>query len=139
MRRGILKGGTAGSPLEDIDLIQVLSHEVTTTRLERLSKRNWRKTVRSDSSPIGTTPTSRRKFGSVGDAVTAVLAEAGADLRFIEVHRRVELLLGGDVARSSVKNSLARGSTSSSSSFVRVAHGRYRLRRVDHAEACSAG
>lgn len=39
-----------------------------------------------------------------------VLSQASSELRFIEIHQSVEELLGGPVARSSVKNALAKAS-----------------------------
>ena len=98
----------------------MLSHEVTTSRLERLSKWNWHKTARS--CPIEPNPrqSTKRKFGTVGDAVITVLSQADSDLRFVEVHEQVEALLGEPVARSSVKNCLARGCTRRGRAFERV-------------------
>jgi hypothetical protein len=71
---------------------------------------------------------SPRKWGSLGDAVIAVLAAAGTDLRMMDVNREIERLLGPSVARSSVKNSLARRCYGDESPLERVAPGRYRLR-----------
>jgi len=61
------------------------------------------------------------------DAVVQVLREAGSELRFIEVHERVERLLSDDVSRSSVKNYLAQGCLRQQPLFERVSRGRYRL------------
>jgi len=57
-----------------------------------------------------------------------VLANAGTDLRFIEVLEGVERLLGGPVARSSIKNSLAKRCSGKYAPLERVGKGRYRLR-----------
>jgi hypothetical protein len=71
----------------------------------------------------------RRKFGSVSDAVVQVLGEARADLRVSEVQSCVERILEGQVSSSSVKNCLTRGSERKHPLFERVGHGRYRLIR----------
>ncbi len=76
----------------------------------------------------GASGATKREFGSVGDAVSLVLAQAGSDLRVMDVHREIEKILNGRVSASSVKNSLARGCEGQEWRFERVGHGRYRLR-----------
>jgi predicted transcriptional regulator of viral defense system len=56
-----------------------------------------------------------------------VLAEADAELRYIEIYEAVQTLLEGSVARSSVKNALASERTRKHPRFERVGHGRYRI------------
>ena len=117
----------------------MLSHETVTTRLERLSKRNWRKTTRSRPAAPELGPSTTRKFGTVGDAVIAVLSRTDSDLRVAEVHGEIAKILDGHVSLSSVKNSLARNCNGPDTPFERVAHGRYRLRHVPGGHASSTG
>lgn len=116
----------AGRRNPSIDLIESLSHVEVSDRLERLSHRDWCPVARRRQA-AGPTGPSKRKFGTVGDAVVRVLAEAGSELRVMEVQLGVEQLLGGPVARSSVKNYLKRGSERRHPLFERVGRGRYRL------------
>lgn len=51
----------------------------------------------------------RRKYGTVQDAIVHVLADAGSALRVRDIHERVEGILVGPVAASSVKECLRRG------------------------------
>jgi hypothetical protein len=72
--------------------------------------------------------TGRRRFATVGDAIVEVLSTTATDVRFVDVHREVERLLGSQVSRSSVKNYLAAGGdTRRGIAIERVARGRYRL------------
>jgi hypothetical protein len=64
----------------------------------------------------------------VTDAVVHVLSQAGSEMRYVDVHRAVEELLDGPVARSSVKNALVKGCSRRQPRFERVGRGRYRLR-----------
>ena len=57
----------------------------------------------------GVAPDGRRRFGSVRDAILAVLTEAGGEMRVGEIHERVEQLLGEPVPGSSVRMYLRRG------------------------------
>ena len=122
---GILKGEPAGSPLEDIALIESLSHYRLTEHLGSLCQGDW---PRTRSRKRTETTSSIRRFGSVADAVVEALLRADVELTTTEVHRAVEDLLGGQVAASSVKNSLARRCHRPDSTFERVGHGRYRAR-----------
>ena len=106
----------------NIDLIHVLSHETVTTRLERLSKRNWQKTARQRGA-YGGVATAIRKFGTVGDAVVAVLSHAESDMRLTEIHREITTILDGPVSLSSVMTSLARNCKGEGKPFERVSHG----------------
>ena len=116
----------------------MLSHETVTTRLERLGKRNWRQTARQHGT-YGAVATTIRKFGTVGDAVVAVLAQAETAMRLTEIHRQVTSILDGPVSLSSVMTSLARNCKGEGKPFERVSHGRYRLRRTDGTGAPSTG
>src|SRR5439155_10584517 len=108
------------------DLMSALSHNFLTQSLERLALRDWTPTAVARRKGARR-PDGRRRFAEVGDAVVHVLRVAGSDLRFIEVHERVEELLGGSVSRSSVKNYLAQGCLRRKPLFERVSPGRYRL------------
>ena len=106
-----------------VGLIETLSHELVSDRLQRLSRKDW--PLVASPRPVGRPRgPSKRKFGAVGDAVVQVLAEGGGELRYIEVHGRVEKLLGGAVAKSSVENCLAKGSARTNPRLERVRHGR---------------
>jgi hypothetical protein len=94
--------------------------------LERLTLREWTPAAR-DASGDARRPNGNRRFAQVGDAVVQVLREAGTDMRFIDVHRKVERLLDESVSRSTVKNYLAGGCRRKRPLFERVSHGRYRL------------
>lgn len=71
-----------------------------------------------------------RKFGTVGDAIAAVLSEAESDMRLTEIHREITTILDGPVSLSFVKTSLARNCKGENKPSERVSHGRYRLRHV---------
>ena len=57
----------------------------------------------------GVAPDGRRKFGTVHDAIVAVLEQAGCELRVRDIHESVEKLLGEPVSSSSVKDYLRKG------------------------------
>jgi hypothetical protein len=107
-----------------VDLIGSLSHTALTDVLEQLDARDWRVAERPRKERR---TTGRRKFATVSDAVVQVLSETGSVLRFIEIYEAVERLLDGPVARSSVKNALAREGSRRHPRFERVGYGRYRL------------
>lgn len=109
-----------------MDLTGVLSNYATADLYERLTKREWRhvprvQLIRRDRSRDG-----KLKFGTVSGAVLDVLARAPGSMRFIEIHGKVEELLGFEVCRSSVKQFLSAESRHLRPRFERVAHGRYR-------------
>jgi len=66
------------------------------------------------------------KFGTVSGAVLAVLAEADSPMRYIDIHAKVEELLGMRVSRSSVKQFLSAEPRHRRPRFERVARGLYR-------------
>jgi hypothetical protein len=68
------------------------------------------------------------KFGTVSGAVLRVLTQSEGSMRFIEIHRAVEELLGMPVCRSSVKQFLSVEAAHRTPRFERVAHGRYEMR-----------
>jgi hypothetical protein len=113
----------------EVDLFESLSHAAFSSQLERLTARDWQAVAPSSRKSLHTTST-KRDFGEVGDAVVRVLAEAGYELRMMDVHAAVEELLGEPVSRSSVKNYLASGTDRRKTRlFERVSRGCYRLRR----------
>lgn len=107
-----------------VDLFEALSHTELSEALEKLSRRDWQPERRPPLPPYGRP--GHRKLGSVTDAVVQVLSDAGSEMRYVDVHRAVETLLGGPVARSSIKNALAKGSSGRRPRFERVGRGRYR-------------
>jgi len=109
-------------------LVGRLSNHDLSTLLQSLTMRTWRQGSGPRRSG-GVAPDGRRKCGSVGDAVIQVLQEAGTDLRLADIHKRVGLLLGSPVARSSVKSYLARDDHRQTPLFERVSRGRYALRQ----------
>jgi hypothetical protein len=74
-------------------------------------------------------PLKRRERAPVLDAVSAVLAEAEMPMRAREIHAAVEILRSEPVAWSSVKDCLA-SNAGVEGRFIRIARGRYRLRRT---------
>ena len=80
-----------------------------TTLYQRLTMRDMTQPLRTSSVGGGAAPDGRRKFGSLRDAIVAVLQEADRELRVREVHAAVEQLLGEPVSRGSVKSYLRVG------------------------------
>ena len=74
---------------------------------------------------------SRREWGSVGEAVTSVMA-TGLPLRVEDIHEAVEIQLGEPVSRSSIKNCLAKNTSGRDGEFVRVKRGWYLLGNQQH-------
>jgi hypothetical protein len=70
----------------------------------------------------------RRRQGSVLDAVTKVIEEAGRPLRVREVHAAVERLLSAPIPFSSVNEALSSHAVGERSRFRRVRYGTYELR-----------
>jgi hypothetical protein len=70
-------------------------------------------------------PSSRRRFGSVVDAVGQVLSEANEPMRFVEIQEAVEQLADGPIAWSSVKSVLSRKSMGPDAPFRRIKRGLY--------------
>lgn len=76
----------------------------------------------------GTIGLRHRRHGWVQEAVIRVLEQHGSPLRARDVHRAVEAHVG-PVRSASVKACLAANVKGESSRFIRVAYGRYTLRR----------
>jgi hypothetical protein len=110
-----------------MDLAGRLSNQDLTILYQRLTAQRWTQAPRLLVPATGPAPDGRRKFGTIRAAVVASLELGGESLRLVEMHTSVEQLLGSPVARSSIKNCLARGSTGSSPLFKRVTRGRYSL------------
>jgi site-specific DNA-methyltransferase (adenine-specific) len=68
----------------------------------------------------------RRKPGVVRDAITHYLGNIKGDASVDEIHVAVSAALAGEVARSSVRSYL---NLNTPETFLRTAHGRYRLVR----------
>ena len=89
-------------------LVGRLSNPETTTLYECLTTHDWDQARLWKRTPVGWSD-GRRAFGSVRDAIVQVLAEADCAVRLRDIHAGVERLLGGHVARSSVKDYLRKG------------------------------
>lgn len=107
----VLSGGLSNHPFND--LLQFLTPQDSDQASPRPPRIGW--------------PDGRRKFGTVGGAVVAVLKEAGSEMRVKEVHAEVERVLGGQVSRYSVSDYLLSRSKGPRPLFVRTRHGHYRL------------
>jgi hypothetical protein len=90
------------------NLSESLSHRALTGRLKRLAARDWQVAPAPHEERMHA-QNGKRAPAEIGDAVIHVLADAGGELRMIEIHEAVEELLGEPVSRSSVKNYLAKG------------------------------
>jgi hypothetical protein len=109
-------------------LIGRLSNQKTATLYQCLTSRDWRKAHRKRlAEELGPHPDGRRSFGSVSRTIIQVLAQAGAELRVTEIHRRVEEELGSSVAASSIKMYLHRGCRQSRPIFTYCGRKGYRL------------
>lgn len=84
-------------------LVGRLSNHDLTTLLQRLTDRDWKQARRLHPLADGVAPDGRRKFGTVRDAIVAVLERAGGNLRVRDIHEGVEKLLGESVSITSVK------------------------------------
>jgi hypothetical protein len=105
-----------------MDLVAVLSNSETKSVYKRLTERQQVARVRGkrrDRSRDG-----RPKFGTVSGAVLAILVQVEGSMRFVEIHREVEELLGIPVRRSSLNQSLSTESRRRAPRFLRVGHGR---------------
>ncbi len=111
-----------------MDLVEALSNTLTTSNLQRLTSADQHQVRRRRGrASYGVAPDGRRRFGSVGAAVVEVLSHAESELRVREIKTEVERLLGGPVARGSVKSYLANRCRGKAPLFERTARGRYRL------------
>ena len=122
-----------------VDRLSALSHLVDRLGEPQIQKQLLELTEHSVHIPAprrwtGSSVRARREMGSVADAVLQVLKEAGTELSYIEIHGRVEQLLGGAVAKSSVKNALARSSQGRLPVLMRLSRGRYKLRNLSQSK-----
>src|SRR5437016_871127 len=111
----VLSGGLSNHHFKD--LLQCLT-----------SHKPRKAAAKREASAIGGSE-ARRKFGTVGGAVIAVLAEAAGEMRVKLIHAEVERRLGGRVSRFSVADYLRRRSKGARPMFVRTRPGHYRLAR----------
>lgn len=113
-----------------MDIVGLLSNPVgpLKTVLEREMPDSAR--TRLPSEEPGSIGSEHRRAGWIVEAIVRVLAERAEPMQAKAVHAAVETLLGERVRWSSVKAALAANIGGPSSRFVRVARGRYRLRRV---------
>ena len=110
-----------------MDLTAALSNHASGVLYQCLMKRHWRQVERQQTGPRTRSRDGKLKFGTVSGAVLQVLASAGNPMRFIEIHREVELLLGFPVCRGSVKQCLSDESRHRKPRFERLQRGVYRL------------
>lgn len=110
-----------------MDLVGRLSNPDLTTLLQSLTARGWKQALPRHSSAAGIAPDGRRKFGTVRDAIVAVLEQAGCELRVRDIHEAVEELLGESVSTSSVKDYLRKGCQRQSPIFEYRGREGYRL------------
>jgi hypothetical protein len=115
--------------LRRLVLVERLSNRDLATLYQRLTARDWEQVERRNRSIDGVAPDGRRKFGTVRDAISAVLELARCDLRVRDSHKAVEELLGEPVSRSSVKSYLRRGCARRSPRFEYRGNRGYRLSR----------
>ena len=113
------------SEASPMGLVAVLSNTQTEVLFQRLTRRNWRQVARRPSGRRDRSRDGKLKFGTVSGAVLTVLAEAGSPKRYVEIHARVEELLGRPVSPSSVKQFLSAESHHRRPRFERVDRGRY--------------
>jgi hypothetical protein len=109
-----------------VDLLGTLSNPETGTSMHRLAYPPMQPPEQA--AGIERREDRRRRYRSVQLAVDAVLEAASGPLSAAEIHAQVEGLLGGPVARSSVRNRLAGGVNTRPAAYERVARGSYRRR-----------
>ncbi len=111
-----------------VDLTGVLSNHDLQGSLGRLAKKL--RAVRAGGEPQRQPTTCRqrpRRPGWVLPAIVEVLTDRKEPMRAKDIHAAVEAMVGGSVARSSVKDALASNVLGESPRFVRIARGRYTL------------
>jgi hypothetical protein len=109
-----------------MDLTGLLSNFETEALYKRLTEREWRQVGREQRKCRDRSRDGKLKFGTVSGAVLEVLARAEGSMRFIEIHREVEALLGFEVFKGSVKQCLSAEARHRRPRFERVARRRYR-------------
>ena len=110
-----------------MDLTGRLSNPDLTTLFQRLTTRSWAQADRRHRLAGGVAPDGRREFGSVRDAIVAVLELADGELRVRDIHAAVEDFLGEPVSRGSVKAYLRNGCFRKSPLFEYRGRRGYRL------------
>jgi hypothetical protein len=110
-------------------LIGRLSNQDLTDLYQRLTARDWKQAPGRHTLARGI-PDGRRKFGTVRDAIVAVLEQASDELRVRDIHAGVEKLLGEPVARSSVRDYLRKGCSRRTPLFEYHGSRGYRLARL---------
>jgi hypothetical protein len=110
-----------------MDLTGRLSNHGLTTLFQRLTARDWRQAAPPSRAASGVAPDGRRRFGTVRDAIVAVLEQAGCELRVRDIHEGVEKLLGESVSSSSVKDYLRKGCRRKTPLFEYLGRRGYRL------------
>ena len=106
-----------------------LSNHDLTTLFQRLTAGDWKQAHRPHQLVGGVAPDGRRKFGTVRDAILAVLEQTDCELRVRDIHEGVEKLLGESASSSSVKEYLRRGCRRRTPLFEYRASRGYRLSR----------
>jgi hypothetical protein len=106
-----------------------LSNHDLAALLQRLTAHDWRQADPPQRARSGIAPDGRRKFGTVRDAIVAVLEQAGCELRVRDIHVGVEKLLGSPVSSSSVKDYLRRDCRRRTPLFEYCGKSGYRLSR----------
>jgi hypothetical protein len=76
-----------------MDLVGRLSNSFTTSNLQFLTTRDWRKGPKRRLLSDGPRPDGRRAFATVSSAVVKVLAQAESELRVKDIHLQVEEFL----------------------------------------------
>jgi exonuclease VII small subunit len=110
---------------EKVDLTGLLSNFETEALYKRLTERDWQQVARVQRKPRDRSRDGKLRFGTVSGAVLEVLAQTEGSMRFIEIHREVEALLGFEVLKGSVKQCLSAEASHRRPRFTRVGHGRY--------------
>lgn len=104
----------------------MLSNFETEVLYKRLTERDWQQVARVQGKRRDRSREEKLKFGTVSGAVVEVLARSAEPLRFVEIHREVECLLGFGVFKGSVKRCLSAEARHRRPRFVRVDRGFYR-------------
>lgn len=109
-----------------MDLSALLSNFDTAALYKRLTERSWQQVPRVQGKRRDRSRDGKLRFGTVSGAVLEVLGRAEGPMRFMEIHREVERLVGFDVCKGSVRQCLSAEASHRRPRFVRVGRGRYR-------------
>lgn len=110
-----------------MDLSALLSNSETEALYKRLTERDWQQVARVQGKRRDRSRDGKLKFGTVSGAALEVLARTDGSMRFIEIHREVEKLLGYEVCKGSVKQFLSAEAGHRVPRFERVGRGRYQV------------